>query len=230
MFNFQTATAQNLHSIFLGIVSQDVKLKSAFDVFLELMIHSCCDNSLANNGELLNTSCKFTAGLRRSPALLSAMDICKQGMIREQADVLGDYFEHAGFGDKSKGQTLTPQALADYIVRETIMPGQKDLKLNICDPCCGTGRFLLAAGRYATNATLYGVDIDPHMAVMSAVNLAVFQLRGLVVCANVFDFEPGELDFLDFECAYEVGHVKMGKLRIVHMPDRRKRKQSARKS
>ena len=49
------------------------------------------------------------------------------------------------------------------------------------DPCCGSGRLLLAAADVNPHAEFYGQDIDLRCVHMTAINLALRNLYGWVV-------------------------------------------------
>lgn len=86
---------------------------------------------------------------------------------------------------RARGAYYTPQPIIDHILDQTLEPqirtlareGASALGLRVCDPSCGSGRFLVAAARRlaaaergvelkaalrrAVRACVYGVDIDP---------------------------------------------------------------------
>src|SRR5437762_13559181 len=59
---------------------------------------------------------------------------------------------------KATGTFYTPQAIAEYLVRQTLGPLVRDadpdriLRLRIVDPAMGSGAFLVAACRYLASA------------------------------------------------------------------------------
>jgi hypothetical protein len=66
----------------------------------------------------------------------------------------------------TQGAFYTPAPLVDHLVSQTIAAPPPRRPLRICDPACGTGNFLLAAGAALQPSaqawqSLYGVDIDP---------------------------------------------------------------------
>jgi len=114
-------------------------------------------------------------------------------------DYLGDmYIEMQGyFSQNRKGQYLTPPVIYDFMVRMTLGVVEKDKPLNILDPCVGTGRFLVSAGKYAPNAVLYGIDIDNRAVRTALANACIHKLRMRLLCADSlrhatdFDTEAG---------------------------------------
>ena len=57
------------------------------------------------------------------------------------------------------------------------------------DPCCGTGRMLLAAGERHPNAELHGVDVDARCAKISAISLGLRKCYGWIICGNTLTLE-----------------------------------------
>jgi len=94
-------------------------------------------------------------------------------------DYLGDmYVEMQGYFSQSrKGQFLTPPTVCEMMVKMTIGEKERKKPLTILDPCVGTGRFLISAGKYAPNATLYGIDIDNRAIRTSLANACIHKLR-----------------------------------------------------
>ena len=101
-------------------------------------------------------------------------------------DYLGDmYVEFQGrFSQSVKGQFLTPQNVCEMIVRMSIGEEDKDKPMTVLDPCVGTGRFLISAGKYAPNATLYGIDIDNRAIRTAFTNACIQKLRVRLLCAD----------------------------------------------
>jgi hypothetical protein len=124
--------------------------------------------------------------------LVAAMD-------KSNADVLGDLFQGAiTYGEA--GQYFTPESLTTLMSQLTIDPDARPTKgrpLLINDPCCGTGRMLLAASKVNPHAELIGQDIDTRCARITAINLGLRGRYGWVLCGNSLS---GETKF-----AYRVG-------------------------
>lgn len=203
MPNFKTQTAEYLHSVFLNIADGVCELSQVFDTFLELHINMYSKRTRATTIEQLRTNNFPVAEKQTADAFDKAIDMFGSGMQREKCDVLGDYFEHAGLARKDLGQVLTPQSLADFTTTQAAKPYQKRKVLTVCDPCCGSGRFLLAAAEQLPQAMLVGIDVDRRMARMSAINLALFKRRALIICGDMFDIQPGFLHDCEFVEAYQ---------------------------
>jgi hypothetical protein len=68
----------------------------------------------------------------------------------------------------------TPHSLVEMMVQMpfTDVDPKKARTLTVCDPCTGTGRFLLHASNYSLR--LYGCDIDPMVLDVAKVNGALY--------------------------------------------------------
>ncbi len=200
---FKTETARELHAVFQKFVLEGHSLDTVFDDFVQLTVYglSPSPNPLLVNqviqkwplrsGELFEDSLQSL--------FLKAIVMLDRGMEREQSDILGDYFETVRMGEKSKGQNLTGYRLVD-LSNGLTLPESRETKSTILDPCCGSGRFLLSAGRSHPACFLIGVDIDLRMANMCAVNLAMQELRGVVICADLFDVDFENTESTTYSC------------------------------
>ncbi len=100
-------------------------------------------------------------------------------MEETRADVLGDLFQGAiTYGEG--GQFFTPEPICDLMAQ---MTGTHEGK-TVHDPCCGSGRLLLAAAKIDRSRTFYGQDIDLRCVRMTALNLGFHNLYGYVIWAN----------------------------------------------
>jgi adenine-specific DNA-methyltransferase len=77
------------------------------------------------------------------------------------------------------GATYTPEGIVNAMVEWAASVGQPE---RIVDPGCGSGRFLVAAGKRFPKARLIGVDVDPLASIMTRGNLAA---AGLASRADV---------------------------------------------
>ncbi len=71
-------------------------------------------------------------------------------------------------GERSKtGSYYTPKHIVDEVVEENIKSSR-----TVLDPCCGTGQFLLSAGKKIDNpCDLWGFDIDESAVRLAKINL-----------------------------------------------------------
>lgn len=71
---------------------------------------------------------------------------------------------------RDQGATYTPMKIVEKMVAWAAKTGLKPRR--IVDPGCGSGRFLLAAGKAFPQAELIGIEIDPLAAIIARANLA----------------------------------------------------------
>lgn len=112
-------------------------------------------------------------------------------MSNQNRDVLGDLFQSA-VSHQERGQFFTPESLTTILAELTVgspTDSAEQSEITISDPCCGTGRMLLAAAERHPNARLHGVDIDARCAKISAINLGLRQCYGWIVCGNTLTLE-----------------------------------------
>lgn len=107
------------------------------------------------------------------------------------ADILGAVYEHFGLTSDAFGQFFTPPTVATAMAELQAATLETDNAtpadpLRIADPACGSGRLLLAMGRYLVQeriqppALFVGQDKDPLCARMTAINFALSGLPGYV--------------------------------------------------
>lgn len=90
---------------------------------------------------------------------------------------LGDLFmEYLSYG--KNGQFFTPMDLCLMMNEMTL--GEDQEEKSVCDPACGSGRTLIAAGLKNRNLWLYGSDIDHRCVKMTALNMLIHTMRGEV--------------------------------------------------
>jgi len=100
-------------------------------------------------------------------------------------DVLGDMFQ-GGITYGEAGQFLTSESVCQLMARMTIegvdmAPGETK---TVCDPCCGSGRMLLAAAELRPHWEFIGQDVDLRCVRMTAINLALRNRYGYVIWGN----------------------------------------------
>lgn len=105
---------------------------------------------------------------------------------QKQTEVLGEIFtDRITFGEH--GQFFTPSHLTDLVanlVRGENPNAEKNEREKVHDPCCGSGRFLLSMVRKNPNVVLYGQDVDLRCVKMTALNLWMLDLEGVVRCGD----------------------------------------------
>ena len=107
----------------------------------------------------------------------------KLGVLQAaDSDVLGGIFaERHGAGWNPFSFYPTPHPVCETMVQMT-MVGDMNKVSSVCDPCVGTGRFLLHASNYSVN--LWGMDIDEMMVMVCAINLAIYAPWGVYMTAE----------------------------------------------
>ena len=98
-------------------------------------------------------------------------------------DVLGELYMAfvAGRYDRQAfGQYFTPVSIAT-LMASVLYP--KDAE-SICDPCCGSGRLLLAGAKGNADIVCFGNDLDSICTKMCACNLLLHGRRGVVTRGN----------------------------------------------
>lgn len=99
-------------------------------------------------------------------------------------DYLGELYveKQAYLGQKLKEQSINPDSVTVLISSMAIR--KTDGRLNILDPCVGTGRFLLAAYKYAPNANFFGVDTDLRALRIALTNCAIHNIPAYLLHAD----------------------------------------------
>ncbi len=100
------------------------------------------------------------------------------------SDPLGTYYEFLASNYKKSafGQFFTPKTICDLMAQITITP--KEWGKTISEPCCGSGRMILASNQAAEGNYYVCQDLDPICCKMTAINLCFHKIRGEVHCMN----------------------------------------------
>lgn len=122
--------------------------------------------------------------------------LSKEILFVRGEDSLG--FVYISFQDiaqrKSSGAYYTPEKIVGELI-DKLYENDADLKAKtICDPCCGTGNFLLSLGaRGIDYANLYGQDIDHISVFLSRINIALMapqmsalDIRSRIIAGNTY--------------------------------------------
>jgi len=180
-----------------------VHRSQAFDDTLHLIV--CTLGRPYMEGEYLDTVKRYCDGEKGNRAidtivrffgdLINAMSTCDE-------DLLGDMFE-AGISHGAAGQVFTPTPLCKLIARITLPSESTNLdgRRTVADPCCGSGRMLLAAAELQPHWHFFGQDIDLTCVRMTAINLALRNRYGHVIWGNTLANEQ--------RLVYETGRVQV---------------------
>ena len=123
--------------------------------------------------------------LRKMVNILNAYDLSSVAL-----DLKGLCYEEVVKNTFDKGdnqQFFTPRHIAEFMIG--FLGPHIHSAQRICDPACGTGGFLIEANRYSLthnielNAELLGLEIDPRLAWVTAINLNVHGVsKGKSIC------------------------------------------------
>ena len=147
-------------------------------------------------------------------ALVSQMEETQS----EMKDVLGDLFQ-GGITYGENGQFLTPEPICRMMAKMTTegFDPKKGRRPRVADPCCGSGRMLLAVAEEHRNWEFHGQDVDLRCVRMTALNLAFRNLYGYVIQGNSLTLET--------RLAYRTGFNGRGVIQLIDakecpVPDR----------
>lgn len=106
---------------------------------------------------------------------------------------------------KSTGAYYTPERIVNQLI-ENLYDNDNDLNSRkICDPCCGTGNFLLNLGLKGIEySNLYGQDNDPISVYITRINLALMtpEIPASDICSRIiigntyFETFPQKFDII----------------------------------
>lgn len=158
----------------------------AFEDFLHMSLCSLSGGQMEE--EYLATVRKHTdgkPGKRGCDSIAHAFAEMVQAMEETRQDILGDLFQ-GGITYGEAGQFLTPEPICQMMARMTLegVAEENSAKRTVCDPCCGSGRMLLAAADLQPHWELVGQDVDLRCVRMTAINLALRNLYGHVIWGN----------------------------------------------
>ncbi len=130
--------------------------------------------------------------------------LCQRVQLVNGEDTLG--FVYISLRDiaqrKSTGMYYTKAVVVDQLIG-SLYSNYTDLACRtICDPCCGTGNFLMRlVARGVPCEMLYGQDVDPTSVYIARINLALSApnssasvLRAHITVGNTF-FKPFDISF-----------------------------------
>lgn len=175
----------------------------AFEDFLHVSV--CALGHPLMEEEYLQTIERHKAGTKgkRGVDKLAEMFANLVGITDDtRADILGDLFQGAiTYGER--GQFMTPEPISDMMAAMSLPSEKTDLdgRRSVNDPCCGSGRMLLSAAKLQPNWHFVGQDVDLRCVRMTAINLALRNHYGHVVCGNSLSNTAGLI--------YETGRVQV---------------------
>ena len=132
------------------------------------------------------------------PALINKLlpVLSKEVLFVKGEDSLGFiYISLRDIGQrKSSGAYYTPKKVVSELIDRLYENDSDLISKTICDPCCGTGNFLLSLGAKGIDYTnLYGQDIDPISVLLSRINIALMapemsamDIRSRIIVGNTY--------------------------------------------
>lgn len=194
----------------LGIIENERDLLIALANFAVQLYYQSRNIQFANNNVLLDfLSQEHTSEFHIlikdlignntvDPALINKLlpVLSKEILFVKGEDSLGFvYISLQDIGQrKSSGAYYTPEKVVGELI-DRLYENDPDLgSKTICDPCCGTGNFLLSLGTNGIDYTnLYGQDIDPISVFLSRINIALMapemsagDIRSRIIVGNTY--------------------------------------------
>lgn len=169
-----------------------VSRAQAFEDFLHMS--TCALSGGQMEEQYLDTVKRHTdgkPGKRGCDSISRAFGQLVHVMEETRKDILGDLFQ-GGITYGEAGQYLTPEPLCQMMAAMTV--GETDDeegsgRKTVCDPCCGSGRMLLAVGDLKPHWEFVGQDVDLRCVRMTAINLALRNQYGYVIWGNSLGLE-----------------------------------------
>jgi methylase of polypeptide subunit release factors len=156
--------------------------RQAFEDFLTMTTCALAGGTM--EAEYLETVERYKEGEKGKRAcdhLARAFAVLIDAMEKTRKDILGDLFM-GGVTFGENGQFYTPESICQMMAQMTMDPDVSGK--TISDPCCGSGRMLLAASDVAPRNEFVGQDVDLRCVRMTAINLALRNLYGWVIWGN----------------------------------------------
>jgi hypothetical protein len=130
-------------------------------------------------------------GKRGCDSIAHAFGALVHAMEETRKDILGDLFQGAiTYGEA--GQFLTPEPICELMAAVTlggVDAEEGSARKTVGDPCCGSGRMLLAAANLKPHWEFVGQDVDLRCVRMTAINLALRNHYGYVIWGNSLALE-----------------------------------------
>ena len=103
-------------------------------------------------------------------------------------DYLGTFYENnvkTSYHASNRGQFFTPPHVCQMMAEVTMALNNNNYKDDfLLDPCCGSGRFILAGHSIEPQVIGYGIDSDPVSCKMAVMNLWISGCRGTIINGN----------------------------------------------
>jgi N-6 DNA Methylase len=169
-----------------------VSRAQAFEDFLHMSV--CALSGGQMEDQYMATVKRHTEGKpgkRGCDSISQAFATLVHHMEETRQDILGDLFQGSiTYGEA--GQYMTPEPVCQMMASMTVgdvAEEEGSARKNVCDPCCGSGRMLLAVADLKPHWEFVGQDVDLRCVRMTAINLALRNLYGYVVWGNSLGLE-----------------------------------------
>jgi hypothetical protein len=166
-----------------GVAAKTGSRGEVFDSFLTMTVCALAGGTMEE--EYLATVAKYAAGEKgKRPVdhLAAAFARLVAIMDDTREDILGDLFQ-GGITYGEHAQYFTPAPVCDLMAQLTA-GDEPGLGHTINDPCCGSGRMLLAMAKLKPHALFVGQDADLRCVKITAINLGLRNLYGFAIWGN----------------------------------------------
>lgn len=197
---FRHESTKDLLNTLEHIAENGLSRGAAFQDFLTMTV--CAFAIQTMEEEYLSVAHKYSHGepgrrpIDLMPKLLGQL---VNAMEETKSDVLGDLFKGA-ITHGERGQFLTPECVTELMAK-MLGDGAGE---TVCDPCCGSGRMLLASAKVNPKRIFIGQDIDHRCAQMTAINLALNGLKGYALWGDSLAAE--------IQRVYRIGFIVPGSI------------------
>lgn len=191
-----------------------VSRAQSFEDFLHMGVCALSGGQLENQYQAtVKKHTEGKPGKRGCDSIAKAFGVLIDAMERTRHDILGDLF-HGSITYGEAGQFLTPEPICKMMAAMSVEnAGEEEAsgKKSICDPCCGSGRMLLAVADLQPHWEFVGQDVDLRCVRITAINLALRNLYGYVIWGNSLGNEQ--------RLAYRTGFNLRGVIREIPSED-----------
>ena len=161
-------------------------LSDVFDHFLEFTINGWLVNGQGIDGWRYNEEETQAFHSFYNEWIRAMGDILK---VKPWHDFLGYMYEMLVAGLRRKqgnGQFFTPMHVCD-LMANVLCPAEESAQEKAIDPCCGSGRLMLAAHAVNPEAIVDAKDLDRTCCMMTVCNFLIHGCRGTVSWGNSLD-------------------------------------------
>ncbi len=184
-----------------------------FEDFLHMVVSSLSGGRMEDQYlDVVKRHARGEKGRRGCDLLSRMFGELVEAMEQTRSDVLGDLFQGA-ITHGENGQFLTPESVCELMARMTVeddAEGGTNNCRKVFDPCCGSGRLLLATAKLQPHWEFCGQDIDLRCVRMTTINLALRNLYGYVIWGNTLANERRLVYRTGFDLTGFISEVPLG--------------------